>query len=215
MYNIFFGNRRLAVCSFPEQPLDDPEAVYYSPGSFPELAYLPELFISNTTINTLCIPSKNQESDFKQLCTRLFRINAGGGLVTNLRGEVLLIFRYGRWDLPKGTQEPGEDIRYSALREVSEECGLDISQLDIAEQVCDTYHTFHRDNRFNLKFTRWFRMQFNGEDDTVVPQLSESIEQAIWVNPRELDNYLSNTYPSIVEVFENSDLARGTSSAAL
>ena len=51
-------------------------------------------------------------------------VNAAGGLVTNSRGEFLLIRRSGLWDLPKGHQEPGEDLEKTALREVEEETGL-------------------------------------------------------------------------------------------
>lgn len=199
MYNIFFDNRLLTVCDKLEQPLKDPSAVLYSPGSFPDLVDLPELFYSTPNINTLCVPSTNKESAFKQLCTKLNHINAGGGLVSNCQGKFLLIFRYGRWDLPKGTQEPGEDIRGAALREVEEECG--IGELEINSHICDTYHTFKRDGLFNLKCTHWYRMQYKGESNHTTPQASEDIEQAIWVAPEELPSYLKNTYPSIQEVF--------------
>lgn len=206
MYKIFFGTRRLSVCSPFEFVNDDPESVLFSPGSLPDLAQLPSIFVSNSSIKNLCIATDNQENTFKQLCTSLHRINAGGGLVTNKNGEYLLIYRYGKWDLPKGSQEPGEDIRYSAIREVSEECGLGIDQLSIGRQLCDTYHTFHRDGKFNLKFTRWFMMEYCGQEYDLVPQTEEHIEKAQWVKPNELKNYLSNTYPSILEVFERSGL---------
>lgn len=199
MYNIFFGNRRLTVCNKLEQPINDPSAVLYSPGCFPDLVDLPQLFLSTPNINTLCVPSDNEETAFKQLFTKLNHINAGGGLVTNSLGEFLLIFRYGRWDLPKGTQEPAEDIRSSALREVEEECG--IGNLEIGSHICNTYHTFDRDGRFNLKCTHWYKMSYTGHDLKTTPQVSESIEQAIWVAPDKLANYLNNTYPSILEVF--------------
>jgi len=202
MYNIFFGNRRLAVCNKLEQPINDPSAVLYSPGNFPDLVELPKLFMSTPNIKTLCIPSDNEETAFKQLCTKLNHINAGGGLVTNSLGEFLLIFRYGCWDLPKGTQEPGEDIRSAALREVEEECG--IGDLEIGPLICKTYHTFSRDGLFNLKCTHWFRMYYTGESLNTIPQASECIEKAIWVAPSDLGNYLNNTYPSILEVFDLS-----------
>ena len=35
---------------------------------------------------------------------------AGGGLVYNQKREVLFIFRNGKWDLPKGGVEKGEEI---------------------------------------------------------------------------------------------------------
>ena len=45
---------------------------------------------------------------------------AGGGLVYNKKGEVLFIFRNGKWDLPKGGVEKKEEIEQTAIREVEE-----------------------------------------------------------------------------------------------
>ncbi|MFA6770439.1 MAG: NUDIX domain-containing protein [Bacteroidales bacterium] len=199
MYNIFFGKRRLALYNKLAHSINDPSAVLYSSGTFPDLAELPYLFWESPNINTLCVPSANEESTFEQLFTKLHHINAGGGLVTNCRGEFLLIFRYGCWDLPKGNQEPGEDISATALREVEEECG--IGELEIGSYICNTYHTFHRDGRFNLKSTYWYHMKYTGQSNRTVPQASECIEQAIWVALKDLPHYLNNTYPSILEVF--------------
>ncbi len=49
---------------------------------------------------------------------------AGGGLVYNKNGDVLFIFRNGKWDLPKGGTEKGEEIEDTSLREVEEETGV-------------------------------------------------------------------------------------------
>jgi 8-oxo-dGTP pyrophosphatase MutT (NUDIX family) len=39
------------------------------------------------------------------------------------KGEVLFIFRNGKWDLPKGNRK-GEEIEDTAMREVEEETGV-------------------------------------------------------------------------------------------
>jgi len=46
-----------------------------------------------------------------------------GGLVTNENNELLMIFRRGKWDLPKGKADEGETVEACALREVEEETG--------------------------------------------------------------------------------------------
>ena len=51
-------------------------------------------------------------------------ILAGGGVVTNEHGDLLMIFRRGKWDLPKGKLDKGETIEACALREVTEETGV-------------------------------------------------------------------------------------------
>ena len=67
-------------------------------------------------------------------------IEAAGGLVFNKEnGEILMIFRNGKWDLPKGKLEEGENKKQCAIREVEEECS--IVGLDITEKLIETYHT--------------------------------------------------------------------------
>ncbi len=200
MYSIYFENRSLAVCSGSEQSINDPNAVLYIPGSFPQIASLPEMFDQTPGIKKLYIRCDNEESTLEQLFSNLTHIDAGGGLVTNSKGQFLIIFRHGRWDLPKGKQEPGEDIRVSALREVEEECGL--NHISVSDHLCDTYHTYHRNDLFWIKRTQWFKMEYTGNGTSTIPQAEEGIEKAIWVERSELAKYMKNTYPSIIEVFE-------------
>ena len=103
----------------------------------------------------ICI--SNQRA-YEAFCREFREVNAAGGLVMATAGtsagdrevmtqagttadgrpEVayLMIQRNGLWDLPKGHQEPGEDIRTTALREVSEETGIPLDQLRIADNAC-------------------------------------------------------------------------------
>ena len=56
------------------------------------------------------------DAQFAEFCSHFREIPAGGGLVRNKEGKYLLIYRHKLWDLPKGKQEPGEDIETCALR---------------------------------------------------------------------------------------------------
>jgi len=53
---------------------------------------------------------------------------SAGGVVYRKEGdrlELLMIEdRYGKWTLPKGKQEAGEEVEETALREIREETGL-------------------------------------------------------------------------------------------
>src|SRR4051794_38766340 len=52
-------------------------------------------------------------------------IEASGGLVQNSKGEYLVIYRRGKWDLPKGKLEYDETPEQAGIREVEEECGIE------------------------------------------------------------------------------------------
>ena len=67
-------------------------------------------------------------SNFEELKKAFFKkftlVQAAGGLVYNEKKEILLIFRRGKWDLPKGKLDKGEKLEDCAVREVEEETGL-------------------------------------------------------------------------------------------
>ncbi|MFT4203235.1 MAG: NUDIX domain-containing protein [Chitinophagaceae bacterium] len=127
------------------------------------------------------------------------KIIAGGGLVFNPKNELLMIFRLGFWDLPKGKWEEGETIEECAVREVEEETGLHDVQL--GKLVGLTYHEYF--NKYTqedvIKETHWFAMSITDEQ-VPTPQTSEDIEQAVWVPLDAVDEKLPLAYPTIREI---------------
>ena len=135
----------------------------------------------------------------KTLRAKLPEEKAGGGLVYNKDGDVLFIFRNGKWDLPKGGTEKNETIEETAMREVEEETG--VTGLAITEKLQRTYHIFKRNGRYKLKITQWFEMRTKYED---IPQgqADEGIERVEWVNPKDIKFLLENSYENIKLLFE-------------
>ncbi|MQP53467.1 MULTISPECIES: NUDIX hydrolase [unclassified Flavobacterium] len=135
----------------------------------------------------------------KTLRAKLPVEKAGGGLVYNAKGEVLFIFRNGKWDLPKGGTEKNETIEETAMREVEEETG--VNGLSIKEKLQKTYHIFKRNGRYKLKITQWFEMQTNFEGITE-GQAEEGIERVEWIHPKDFPTLLENSYENIKLLFE-------------
>ena len=135
----------------------------------------------------------------KTLRAKLPVEKAGGGLVYNKNGDVLFIFRNGKWDLPKGGIEKTETIEETAMREVEEETG--VTGLAITEKLQRTYHIFKRNGRYKLKITQWFEMRTKYEG---IPQgqADEGIERVEWVNPKDIKFLLENSYENIKLLFE-------------
>lgn len=124
-------------------------------------------------------------------------IEAGGGLVHTDEKTFLLIFRRGKWDLPKGKRDDGETLAETALREVQEETGL--SALQIEAPLTITYHTYYEKSKLILKESHWFLMKSTGQE-TMTPQLEEDIEKCEWVNTGALLPYIQNMQPSVITV---------------
>ncbi len=198
MYRIYFDKRTLFICNKNETPSPDTNSVNYFPSYDKGVSDIATFFDNNKNIHNLYIRTDNDDRFYKQICSSFQQINAGGGLIINEKGEYLLIHRNNIWDLPKGKQEPNEDIRETALREVTEESG--VNNHEIKELICITDHTYHRDSQFILKHTYWYKMTCTS-DIVLKPQTEEDIDEVKWVSPCDIDIYLQNSYPSIIDVF--------------
>jgi 8-oxo-dGTP pyrophosphatase MutT (NUDIX family) len=113
---------------------------------------------------------------------------------------MLLMFRRGVWDLPKGKLEDGESSRQGAAREVEEETGVEVA---VGERVCTTWHTYTLNGSRILKRTKWYRMSVVN-DQHMAPQEEEDIEKLAWLDRRQTQVALTNSFSSIRYVIEEA-----------
>ncbi len=133
---------------------------------------------------------------------KVFRVcEAAGGVVQNQQGQILMIYRLGKWDLPKGKWDDGETITECALREVHEETGL--SGMQLLDKLTDTYHVYEQGGHTILKRTHWYGMSVQAST-SLNPQQEEGISEVRWVSPEQLPSLLTNTYANIREVLEKN-----------
>ncbi len=130
---------------------------------------------------------------------------AGGGLVLNDAGELLMIFRRGKWDLPKGKLDAGETIEQCAVREVEEETGL--QHVERGELISIGYHEYFDTwlKQDVIKETHWFAMRARGIQ-SITPQTEEDITDIKWVKDEELKLCLQNSYANVVDVIKQAEL---------
>ena len=120
-------------------------------------------------------------------------IEAAGGIVRNSENELLFIYRFDKWDLPKGKIESGESREMAAIREVKEECGF--RQIELGRALSTTYHIYEENNKEVLKITYWFNMY--SDDRDLKPQVEEGITTIRWIKETRTELVLHNTYPNI------------------
>jgi len=147
----------------------------------------------------------DEKEIMKTLKTKIPVQKAGGGLVYNAKNQVLFIFRNGKWDLPKGGIEKGEEIEDTAMREVEEETG--VGNLVVTNKLQKTYHIFKRNGLLKLKVTHWFEMRTTFEG---IPegQAEEGIEKVAWLNPEEIQEALKNSYENIKLLFQEEEISK-------
>jgi 8-oxo-dGTP pyrophosphatase MutT (NUDIX family) len=126
-------------------------------------------------------------------------VQAAGGLVENEKGELLMIFRRGKWDLPKGKLDKGETLEACAVREVEEETGL--QRIQLLSPLPVTYHTYHEGSKYILKESYWYYMKVEGTQE-LIPQTGEGIDVVKWVNRENARDYYPESFPSVIDVIE-------------
>ena len=148
-------------------------------------------------LQTLTVQVADRKTTSRRLMSHFKVVKAAGGVVVKGQ-QVLLMYRLRRWDLPKGKLDVGEKSRVAALREVAEETGV---LADLGGKVCTTWHTYTQNGSRILKKTKWYRMNCL-YDGALRPQTDEGIEQLVWMNKREIQNALVDSYSSIRYVFD-------------
>ncbi|XOV91119.1 MAG: NUDIX hydrolase [Bacteroidota bacterium] len=122
-----------------------------------------------------------------------FKVVEAAGGVVDKDGKTLLIFRQGRWDLPKGKLDKKEKKKACAVREVEEETGVKAS---IDSKIATTWHTYIRNKRYVLKKTYWYAMVCV-DDSAMAPQAEEHIDEVRWVTLTELRSALYASWRSV------------------
>lgn len=156
--------------------------------------------IADPKVNGIIYLCARPDQVWNDFVSRYTLVEAAGGVVENSKGELLVIFRRKKWDLPKGKLDYDESPEAAALREVMEECG--IQNLVMGKFLLKTFHIYIEKNKNILKKTHWYSMT-NDDDEKLIPQYEEDIEEAKWMSKEKIiTKVFANTYASIKEVLE-------------
>ena len=144
---------------------------------------------------------KEPKSLLKRFMQDFQLIEAAGGLVFNEDGDVLMIYRRGNWDFPKGKIDPGETPGQAALREIREETGLEHLKIKGKQEFPDleqegTLHLYKENGKYLIKLTHWFEVE-GSKKDPLKPEEREGIEKVKWIDPAYFPAYLKHSYLSI------------------
>ncbi len=129
--------------------------------------------------------------------SRFLIIKAAGGIVSK-KDKILMIYRLGKWDFPKGKFDKGETPEDCAKREVEEECNVKVK---LGAHICNTWHTYTQNRRSILKKTYWYAME-SVNDNGMKPQVEEGIDEIRWLSESDAKTALINSYPSMRYLFK-------------
>jgi 8-oxo-dGTP pyrophosphatase MutT (NUDIX family) len=200
MYKVFYNKKSIIFTGTPpEHHLNADDTVLFYPEHPHDTGGLHSARLNGEQNNfyVICTEPVATRDHFLEHMRPIF---AGGGVVTNPKGETLVILRHGFWDLPKGKQDPPETIANCALRETEEETGTKPSL--VSEPPLKTLHIYEKEGVEWIKHTTWFRM--TAPDTIPVPQRKENITDAKWVDRQFLRREVfKHSYPLIDEVLQH------------
>jgi 8-oxo-dGTP pyrophosphatase MutT (NUDIX family) len=200
MHKIYFNNKPLFITSEITKDLEEylhhEDTVFIDEFNIHTVkAMIHEMELSK--IHAGVFLHEDADAVLKAFKKKLLLVKAAGGLVHTNDNDLLLIFRRGKWDLPKGKLDDHEDLETCAIREVKEETGL--VNVQIEQPLCITYHTYHQDGKHILKESHWYLMKA-AKQSNLLPQLEEDIAKCEWVAVDQLTPYMENTHASILDV---------------
>ena len=150
------------------------------------------------TYKRVAVCSSDVWFSFLGFASQFVWVEAAGGVVENGRGEVVMIRRNERWDLPKGHREQGEEFSACAAREAEEETGVSVGE--VCSLLATTLHAYNLYGKWELKLTVWYAMR--GEADELQPQREEGIICAEWIAREQISEKIKTSFPTIQKVFD-------------
>ena len=135
---------------------------------------------------------------------------AAGCVVYRFDGEALQVLlihdRYGRWTLPKGHLESGEEERDAAVREVFEETAI---QGELGPPIDRIGYSVMKNGRLRDKTVAFFLMR--AAPGHATPQTEEGIRAAEWFAPDAALELLG--YPQVRSVLVRALIVLGLKSS--
>lgn len=198
LYKIYYSDKKIIIADEADLNFNEHNTLFAAFDNVEILQALIQKMLTGPGIDTLYVYGENPQliwDIYKSLYTI---IEAAGGLTLNKASHALLIFRNGKWDLPKGKVEKKETLEEAAIREVIEECG--VKDLVIESKLCDTYHVYTLGNKEILKISHWYLMRCHDNEPELIPQIVEGITDAKWMTANETLNILDNSYSSVRDV---------------
>jgi 8-oxo-dGTP pyrophosphatase MutT (NUDIX family) len=197
-YKIFFNDRVVYLTGKITKSFEKNEGLFFKYSQKEQLAEMLDAFGRFSSIRSLYVFSDDEEKTLEQIKSCYKIVEAAGGVIRNADGKLLVIFRRGKWDLPKGKIEKGEFYSQAALREVQEETGL--TKIELGKHLFDTYHVYTEKGQQILKRTIWYNMTLTA-DEKLVPQQEEDITEVRWIDYQGVGEVMKNTFESLKDIF--------------
>lgn len=194
MYKVIFNNNEIILSN--QKKIDTNNFYYNSNNVFDYIINLinKNQLYKSKDFNKFIIYHPNLKFLWNSFCNYFIQILAAGGIVKNYENKLLIIYRHGKLDLPKGKVENGEKFAQTAIREVQEECG--IKELKLIRFFRTTYHIYNLNSKYYLKSSHWYLM-YSKKNENLIPEINEGINAVDWKSKKDIFQSISKFYKNI------------------
>jgi len=199
VYTIYINDKPFIITDDWDHLIHDHTYQHFHSDNRLQIRKISQDLITNNKYSGAVVHAENMIKAFEGFSSDYEIVEAAGGVIENELGQILMIYRKGCWDLPKGKIEKGETEAIAAKREVMEECGL--LKVEVKTKFTATYHTFFMPQKNVLKISHWYRMT-SPSNDRLKPQLEEDITEIKWFTKSQIDLEKLDTYRSIQKVLD-------------
>ena len=201
MYKVFLNDRLIKIGSPENITLNKSTIVFEGTATSEDVSNWFKSFV-NSNIKEVFLSHSEPDKFFRIFQSVFMKVPAAGGVLL-FGNELLVIFRKGKWDLPKGKLDKGETPENAALREVGEETG--VTDCQIIRALPSTFHIYKSDfsgskKPWIFKETFWFEMSCQTRQSGK-PQEEEGITKVEWVQNKNLGKIMENTYENLKQIF--------------
>ena len=126
---------------------------------------------------------------------KILRVRAGS-VILNHKNEILLIFRKGKWDLPKGKVSKKGKLLSVAINESIEETGLKKKNLKLIKPLSKSSSV----KKDGIILDYWFLLEYEGKKLELKPQTEEGISDYRWVSKKDIIKYFPYFRKYVCEV---------------
>lgn len=115
-------------------------------------------------------------------------ISAGGVIYRKKQDQILILLikdNWGQWTFPKGFCEEGESHEETAVREISEELGINAQKLKLEKTLGTIEYDYIWDGQEIHKQVYYFLFQWR-EDQAFALQKEEGIQDVCWIPVEQL-----------------------------
>ncbi len=142
--------------------------------------------IMTNTIICQDVEGNNYEISIDQL---RWRPSAYGIIIND--NKVLLSKQFGKYDLPGGGVDLGEDLKDAVIREVKEETGIDVDKPKVIGIENSFFHAAHSNNNSYHSILIYYTCEYMGGElsiDGFDDHEKEYAEMAEWVSLDSIDS---------------------------